>query len=208
MCAFGNVFYSHFLLRERVVIDLGEHYPKQTARNRYDILGAHGLLHLTIPVKGQKGQKIPMDQMEIDNRNNWRALHWKTIQAAYGSAPWFEHYAPELQPLYHREYRQLIEFNLAAFKLVNQWLNWPAQVQFEEKYVRADANHLDLRTYFKPVHFRRLQFHTPEYIQVFSDRHGFSPNSSVLDLVFNLGPQTLDYLKSCRFDERQIASLR
>lgn len=207
LCAFGNVFHSHFLLREKVIVDLGENYPKQTWRNRYDICGPQGLLSLTIPVKGQKGQKIPVNELAVENRHNWCALHWKTIQSAYGSAPWFEHFAPELETLFQRKYFRLVEFNRAAFDLASRWLNWPAEVEFHDEYVRATPEHIDLRPYFKPVHFRKLQFHCPEYIQVFSDRWGFLPNSSVLDLVFNLGPEAIEYLQCCRFEESQITIL-
>jgi len=207
LCAFGNTLFCHMLLRPQVKIDTGENYPKQTWRNRYDITGPHGMMPLTVPVLGQQGQKIPVREIVIDPKQRWQALHLKTIRAAYGSSPWFEHFAPELESVYHTPFEKLADFNLASLELIRRWMRVPSEIEISPEYVQADNTQLDLRPFFKPVHFNKLQFHAPHYIQVFADRYDFVPHCSALDLIFNLGPEVLGYLQNCRFEESQITIL-
>ena len=207
LCPFGNVFFCHFLLREKVIIDLGENYPKQTWRNRYDVPGPNGLLQLTIPVVGTKGQKVPAGQILIDNQQPWADQHRKTLRAAYGSAPFFEHYAPAIEDLLSKRYRLLTDFNRATLKLIQNWLSLSGETSLSNSWIEPGSDNLDLRPYFKPAHFKELKFDTHEYIQVFTDRFNFIPNCSVLDLIFNLGPESRTYLQQCRFEESQITIL-
>ncbi len=207
LCPFGNIFFCHFLLREKVIIDLGENYPKQTWRNRYDVPGPNGMLQLTIPVVGTKGQKVPVGQIRIDNRQQWADQHRKTLRAAYGSAPFFEHYAPAVENMLSKRYKRLADFNYATLKLIQKWLSLSGETAKSEIWIEPDSDHLDLRPYFKPAHSKALQFDTHAYIQVFADRLNFVPNCSIIDLIFNLGPEARSYLQQCRFEESQITIL-
>lgn len=207
LCPFGNVFFCHFLLREKVIIDLGENYPKQTWRNRYDVPGPNGMLHLTIPVIGTKGKKVPSGEIRIDNRQPWADQHRKTLRAAYGSAPFFEHYNPAVEEILSQQYERLVDFNFATLKLVQKWLSPATETEISNTWIEPTPGHLDLRPFFKPSSFRALRFETSEYMQVFADRFTFDPNCSVLDMVYNLGPEAGSYLEKCRFEESQIAIL-
>lgn len=207
LCPFGNIFFCHFLLREKVIFDFGENYPKQTWRNRYDVPGPNGMLQLTIPVVGTKGQKVPVSRIQIDNRQPWADQHRKTLRAAYGSAPFFEHYAPAVEDVLSKPFDLLADLNYATLQLIKQWLSFSGETAISKNWVEPDAQHLDLRPYFKPSRARALQFDTGEYIQVFADRFNFVPNCSILDLVFNLGPEVGIYLQRCRFEESQITIL-
>lgn len=207
LCPFGNVFFCHFLLREKVIIDLGENYPKQTWRNRYDVPGPNGLLQLTVPVIGTKGKKVPSGEMRIDNRQPWADQHRKTLRATYGSSPFYEHYAPAVKDVLSQQYELLVDFNLATLKLIQKWISFPGETEISKTWIEPTSGHLDLRPYFKPVHFKALRFETNEYIQVFADRFTFAPNCSILDVIFNLGPEAGNYLQKCHFEESQITIL-
>lgn len=207
LTTFGNTFFCHFLMRNRVVIDLGENYPKQTWRNRYDILGGNGPISLTIPVVGQKGAKTPVHQIEIDNETDWQSHHWKTLCSAYASAPYFEHYAPELEPLFKKRFNRLVEFNLAALKLLADWLETEERWHISDAYCQPTEHQLDLRPFFKPSRFNPDWMVGPSYTQVFSERFEFKSNCSVLDTIFNLGPEAHDYLAKIEMRESQITIL-
>lgn len=207
LTTFGNTFFCHYLLNNPVVIDLGENYQKQTWRNRYDILGGNGPISLTIPVVGQKGEKIAVEKIEIDSEKSWQAHHWKTLKSAYASAPYFEHYAPDLEPLFHQRFNRLSEFNLAALGLLANWLEVEQNWQISREYYRASKKDLDLRPFFKPSRFNSSWIEVPAYTQVFSERFAFSGNCSILDLIFNLGPETRDYLTKIKIREPQITIL-
>jgi hypothetical protein len=188
LCTFGNIFYYTLLLRHNCIIDLYENYPKQTWRNRYDVLNSHGLQTLTIPVVGQKGEKISTAEIKIDNRLPWQRTHLRTIQAAYGSAPFYEHYIELIEPLFSKEYEYLSAFNRDALTLILSELKHEKVIQFSNQYVKASEGDTDLRPFFKPSKFNQIKFKEISYVQTFADRMGFVPNLSILDMLFNNGP--------------------
>lgn len=196
LCTFGNAFYFQFFSRGKVLIDLGEHFPKQTWRNRYDIAGPNKVLSLTVPVLGGRGQKIKSGEVKIDYRNNWNIQHLKSIRTAYGSSPFFEHYYDLLLPLYTSPPELLSAFNLNALYWVFGQLGFNAEIEISRTYITAEQTQQDLRSVFKPAAFQSLQIPAHSYLQVFSDRFGFRPHCSVLDLLFNLGPAAAGVIRN------------
>ncbi len=207
LCAFGNDLYMHLLLTHEAIMDLGEHFPKQTWRNRYDLAGPNGIHPLTIPVVSRKGQKVPTAEVQIDHKTNWRDQHLKSIRAAYGSAPFFEHYMDSLAELYTDETPLLCNWNKAALHWILKQLKTEAELESSEKYVDPKPQYCDMRQWFKPSAFGKLQADCPAYLQVFTDRFGFRPHCSVLDALFNLGPDAALWLRNIRFDASQITNL-
>jgi len=206
-CAFGNLFYFWFFQQPGVIIDIGEHYPKQTWRNRYDIAAANGLLSLTIPVIGLKGKKVPVKNIEIDHSENWALQHMKTLTSAYQSAPFFEYYSNDLKTLLEQAPKDLASFNIASVQLVMKWLQLDTQLEISENYIPPESASMDLRPVMKPSKFPSDIIEIPPYFQVFSDKHPFHNNCSALDLVFNLGPEARSHLGRIRVKESQIANL-
>jgi hypothetical protein len=191
VCTLGNVFYYSVLTSESVVIDVFENYLKQTWRNRYDIMGPNGVQSLTVPVQSQTGQKISVQHIKIDNRLPWQRTHHRSIKTSYGSSPYYEHYMELIEPLYKIQFEHLIDFNLYAFNIIQQQLFPQLKIAFSESYVEPGTSNIDLRSYFKPVRFSRIQHQPLTYLQTFADRFEFQPNLSILDLLFNNGPDSL-----------------
>lgn len=190
LCAFGNIFYNSLILSHHCVIDINENYQKQTWRNRYDVLNAHGIQTLTIPVLSQKGQKISTSDIQIDNQLPWQRTHFRTIRAAYGSSPFYEHYIALIEPLFLKPYKRLLDFNQDSLTLVLNELNYQKSIQFSNEYISATEGMIDLRPFFKPSKFKQVNFKEVAYVQTFADRLGFIPNLSILDMLFNCGPES------------------
>ena len=175
-----------------MIFEQWEHYPKQTYRNRYEVLGPNGRQRLTVPVVGQKGVKTPICEIEIDYRNDWPTLHWRSIVTAYQRSPFFDFYKDEFYEVLFSRPEKLIEFNLRTHKLFLSWLGKSRDEEFTSEYFKEDSDQ-DLRDAFKS---KQRTVENQSYLQVFSDRHSFEHNLSLLDLIFNLGPESLSYLES------------
>lgn len=167
-------------------IDVGEHYVKQSARNRFQILGPNGSLNVTARVKGQLGEKVPVHQIEVID-DEWRRLACKGIQAAYGSSAFFIHYYDEIEAMI-LDAKKLTDLSIGSTMfLIDQWaLNQP---QISETYIE-EPGMIDLRS--KKGTIPEKEF--PEYPQVFGDRFSFVKGLSGLDLLMNLGPQGQTWL--------------
>lgn len=182
LCCFPNAAWLRaYQSDNEVVIDIGEHYAKQTYRNRFDILGPNGVLTLSIPVVGQKGEKTSMKDIEIE-RGKWQQEHLNSIVTAYNSAPFAEHFLHEIEDLFKSPPERLIDFNTKALALSLDWLGLESKHRISEVYV--DEFDTDMRSSQK----RREGDGFNQYLQVFSDRFDFQGNLSAMDLAMNNGP--------------------
>lgn len=179
---------------EIVTFEVCDNYQKQTYRNRTYIYDANGKLSLTIPVLySQKNRKLYKD-IRIANDENWQNLHWKSIQSAYSSSPFFEFYEHVFHPLFTAKFDHLLEFNLKCLEVIYDCLeiNFEFEITevFEKNYDRLD----DLRALVD--NRKEMEQTFQPYVQVFDDQHGFIPNLSIMDLIFNEGPNAMPYLES------------
>ena len=184
--------YAYLFSAERVVEDRGEFYIKQTYRNRCYIAGPQGVQSLIVPV-GRKGlAHSPMRDVRISEHGNWRHVHWTALVSAYESSPYFEYYADDFRPLYETPFRYLVDFNEALHRLVCELLSFAPQERVSDEYVPATADWTDLRQLLSPKQpLASLErFSSVDYYQVFASRLGFLPNLSIVDLLFNLGPES------------------
>ena len=183
-----SVEYVARLLREQCVIDVGENYVKRSERNRAYILSANKVMPLTVNVVGGNRPRLPMRDVEIDYSKRWQHQHWVSIVSAYKSSPYFDHYAPYLEPFYRREWRYLVDYNRELLELLLRLLGSPMALPISEQYVESREGDLDLR----PKHREGSTFVAEPYFQNFSERMPFQPNLSVLDLLLCEGPSAID----------------
>lgn len=173
------------------VFEQFENFPKQTYRNRCNIYGANGKLSLIIPIH-HNGKRV-MKDMEISYSENWQKLHWKSIKTAYQSSPYFEYYEDKLKSIFDFETNSLVDFNLNALKVVQNILKTEKEFSLSSEYIKNPESE-DFREKFSAK--SESGYHFEEYYQTFSDKYGFIENLSILDLICNLGPETLTYLKN------------
>ncbi|WP_179351946.1 WbqC family protein [Winogradskyella vidalii] len=175
-----------------VYFEVSDNYQKQSYRNRTEIYGANGKLALTVPVSyTQKNRQLYRD-VKIANEEQWQLQHLKSLQSAYSMSPFFEYYIDDLMPLFEKQFDYILDFNLGCFDLLSECLqldNSPLHTAIFEKTPTGKTDYRNLvKRNFK---VQSLQ----PYTQVFTEKHGFISNLSVLDLLFNEGPNTELYLK-------------
>lgn len=188
MAYLPSVEYVARLLREQCVIDLGENYVKRSQRNRAYILSANKVMPLTVNVVDGNRPRQPMRDVKIDYSKRWQHQHWVSILSSYKSSPYFDHYAPYLEPFYRREWRYLVDYNRELLELLLRLLGSPMTLPLSEDYIEARPDDLDLR----PRQNTGSTFVAEPYFQNFSERMPFQPNLSVLDLLLCEGPSAID----------------
>ncbi len=186
------VSYFTHLVGGECTINTGEHFIKRTIRNRAQIMTAQGVMDLTIPVKGANRMRQPLYDVEIDYSKRWQHQHWTAILSAYKSSPYFDHFAPYLEPMYRRETKFLVDFNESMMDHIFSLSRLPHDLRprLIKDYVEPSISDLDLR----PKGVISEGFEAAEYIQVFSDRLPFAPNLSILDLLLCEGTTSREFL--------------
>lgn len=178
---------------KNVIFEVCDNYQKQTYRNRCYIAHAHGKLLLNVPIQHSKdGQRQRSANLRPENHFPWRDQHWKSLQSAYRTSPYFEFYEDELQPLFTGEVNNLLKHNLRLAESLSELLGIELAYSQTNTYEKVSP-YIDYRFLVKAK--GTVPFDLEPYTQVFGDRHGFLSDLSVLDLLFNLGPGSLSYLK-------------
>lgn len=189
---FGPISCWKQIINSNILWDVHQNYIKQTFRNRTFIHSANGLQILTIPVKHSK-IKFSMQDAKIDNSIAWQKNHWRSIQSAYSSSPFFEFYRDSLEGIYIKEYTYLTKFNFDLINLILEWTDIEMKSELSKSYKIQYKNGLDLRE-----NIENKKYSSSEniiYKQVFSDKNGFLNDLSIIDLIFNEGPNSISYLK-------------
>jgi hypothetical protein len=174
---------------EPVYLEHCEFYEKQSYRNRCNIAAANGRMSLSIPVEKADTNKIYTRDVRVSNHNDWQIQHWRSIESAYNSTPYFEYYKDDLFPFYEKKWIFLWDFNFEIQAKILDLLDLHPDIRFTEEYkIRLDDNILDLRTFIHPKKGNIIN--SMPYYQVFEQRFGFIPNLSIIDLLFNLGNES------------------
>lgn len=178
-----------------MTVDVGEHYVKRSYRNKCSILSANGVMALTVPLSRASSDDADlthaaMKDLKVSYDDNWRHVHWQSLVSAYNMSPFFEYYEDDIKPLFERKFDYLVDLNAEAMDIVNRLLMMDdVMINVSETYILAQTVELDLRNQITPkTHLD--DFNQKEYYQVFSEKYGFQPNLSILDLLFNLGPES------------------
>ena len=198
--SFPNIATLATLVQHEVVWEVYDNYQKQTYRNRYHICTDQGLHKLTIPIRhlgNAHGRQLYRD-VRIDNTYPWQKQHWRTLQTAYRTSPFFEYYEDELAPIFDRSFTFLLDFNWDSLTFLYAAMEIPSVTEQTSGYTTDFNDGQDCR--FLVNAKKDLNFNPTPYVQVFGERHGFVQNTSTLDLLFNEGSNALRYLKQQSLD--------
>lgn len=186
---FGPIAYYQSLAKsENVLFEVHETYQKQSIRNRYSIGTSNGILDLSIPITKPNGSKTLTKDILIDDTQKWKLIHWRAITSAYMHTPYFEHYESDIYGLIFSEEKKLILKNMICFDFFNKTFDLKIKHRITEEF-QGLSNVND----FKQLD--SLNSNSFHYIQPFSNKHGFIPNLSILDLLFCEGPMGRFFLK-------------
>ena len=195
---------------KEVQLEQWDHYVKQTYRNRCVIGTGDGLQALTVPTEKADSPKSYMRDVRISSHGNWRHQHWNALEAAYGQTPFFLYYADDFRPFYERPFTFLFDFNLQLTALCCQLIDIHPVLRPTEAYSPTrcssspsglPSSKADYRELIHPKHDPSSDptFCPVPYYQVFAGRFGFRPNLSIVDLLFNMGPESLLVLQQSTF---------
>jgi len=187
-------YFIYLLQYPEAIIEKQETYPKQTYRNRADIYTEKGKMTLSVPVTKVFGNHTKTGDIIVSNAEKWQLNHWRAIEAAYVASPFFLFYKDELIPFFKTTQSNLLEMNTAMTRMLCRIIGIENKIFFTEHFQKEPGNTLDLRSAIHPKKQATIS-NFPNYNQVFAERHGFIPNLSIIDLLFNLGPETIPYLE-------------
>jgi hypothetical protein len=191
-------YFSKLLFYKKVFIEQFEHFTKQTYRNRCVILAANGPSPLVVPVVKGRDRKTTIKDLQISYDTAWQRNHWRTLFSAYNSSPFFEFYQDDIRPFFERKKKYLFELNMEVLETLCELLEIENNTQLSSDFEHVPADTLNFREALSPKKQKAKpdpHFHPREYTQVFHDKFGFIPNLSILDLLFNAGPQSALVLK-------------
>lgn len=182
-----------FLKNDAPKIELFESYQKQSCRTRCNVMTANGLQTLTVPIVKTNGNHTLTKDIAISYKEPWQQIHQRCLEAAYHKTPYFEYYFPYLEKAFSTKFDTLIELNEFCLKFILKTLKINKEIVYTEDFESiSDAN--DYRVSLSKWSLEATNF--PKYYQVFDDRQPFVSNLSVIDLIFNEGPEAINYLNS------------
>lgn len=189
-------YYSKFIHYREIYLEPWENYQKQSYRNRCHILSANGVLPLSVPII-HMGDKMLIKNVRIDHSKRWKSMHLRAIESAYRSSPFYIYYIDEIKAIYDQDFEYLWDMNMAFLKLTLQLLNIEVKVRTTPSFREIPHPFDDFLHSIHP----KAKFQQPDtgfrpkpYYQVFGNKFGFVPNLSILDLLFNTGPEAIQWL--------------
>jgi len=173
-----------------ILLEMHEHFPKQTYRNRASIHSPNGKLDLIVPVEKGAAMHRPIKDVRISYEFNWQRIHWLSLQTSYRSSAFFEFYEDDFAPFYEKKWEFLVDYNQELLELMSRLVKLDFSFTPTTEYKSVETE-LDLRTAIHPK--KESLFSIKPYYQVFEDRNDFIENLSIVDLLFNQGPQSNHY---------------
>ena len=185
-------WYQKLYRSEAVEIEQWESFQKQTYRNRCLIATTNGVQALTVPVERHIET---IKDIRISDHGNWRHLHWNALQSAYGESPFLDYYQDDIRPFFEKRWTYLFDFNEEIRQKMCELIDIQPEVGFTKAYANHGDSPHDLREGIRPKHPEPDADFVPKpYYQVYQQKHGFLANLSILDLLFNMGPESIFYL--------------
>lgn len=185
-------YYSILTRYDEVLIEKEENYIKQTFRNRCYILSSNGTQMLSVPVLQGSFHKTPIKEIRIDYSKRWQQIHLGALNAAYKSSPYFEYYYDLIEQIISANHSFLLDLNQKLTLSILKTLNVTVKIDFTTYFESVGTSRLDYRYSLAPKIWQNVE--NKQYVQVFSNRFGFVPGLSIVDLLFNAGPDSSKYL--------------
>jgi hypothetical protein len=183
-------YFQSVVQSDQIFLEQYESYQKQSYRNRCIIATSNGKLALTIPIEKQSNQKLLIRDVLVSNHTEWQLLHWRAIESAYNSTPFFEFYKDDLISYYQKKWKYLWDFNFEIQLKIFELLEIQPKIELTSQFnLNLDENVLDLRNCIHPKNDIKLN-DVPKYYQVFDLKNGFISNLSIIDMLFNMGNES------------------
>jgi hypothetical protein len=186
---------SHFVAisqADSITFEMEDNFQKQTNRNRMYIYSPNGIQLLNIPIKHSKEAHQRTKDVKLETAFDWQKQHFKSLEAAYRTSPFFEYFEDEIYPIFTKKHTFLMDLNLESMEVVAKCLKMKLEYNKTNEYFHEAKDINDLRIL---ANGKKDTATFESYTQVFGDKHGFLNNLSILDLLFNEGRYALDYLK-------------
>lgn len=179
---------------KNIYLEYYENFTKQTYRNRFSVYNSNGQLNLSIPVIKINGNHTLIKDIKISYDIPWQQIHWKSLFSAYNASPYFQYYKYDFEGFYNKKFDSLFDFNLKLLKFIFKLLDIEINIFFTEKFEKNYNDIIDFRYITNPK-LKRKKNLMQEYPQVFDNKYGFIQNLSIIDLLFNEGPNAINYLQ-------------
>ena len=189
---------SHFVAltqSERITFETADNFQKQTNRNRTYIYSPNGIQLLNIPVKHSKLSHQKTKDIQIENDFEWQKQHFKSLEAAYRSSPFFEYFEDDIRPIFEKKHTFLLDLNFETFDFILKSMRLKLEYETTTEYIQ-EVDTTIITDFRELANGKKDTSEFESYTQVFDDKHGFINNLSVLDVLFNEGKFALDYLKN------------
>ena len=177
---------------DEVILEMEDNFQKQTNRNRLYIYSPNGIQLLNVPIKHSKEAHQRIKDVRVETAFDWQKQHFKSLEAAYRTSPYFEYFEDDLLPIFTKKQDFLMDLNLQTMELVSKCLGMPFTYKETTEYFHEVTDVVDYRNL---VNGKKDTAVIEPYTQVFGDKHGFINNLSILDLLFNEGRHAITYLK-------------
>jgi hypothetical protein len=191
-------YFSKLIKYEKVYIDYYEHYSKQSFRNRCVILSANNTLSLSIPITKSSALKMYTKDVCIDYDKRWMQIHFRAFESAYRSSPFYFYYWDDLLNIYNKKHKYLVDLNEELMFTILNLINSNRDINLTVSYKKVPCLFDDFSEIIHPkarIKKPDEHFNAIKYYQVFESKFGFIPNLSIIDLLFNMGPDSYEILK-------------
>jgi hypothetical protein len=185
-------YFTHIKNYEELFIEREENYLKQSYRNRCYILSADGPQLLTIPVYTGSLHKTPVKDIRIDYSKRWQQIHSGALKSSYNSSPYFQFYFDTIERIIQSNYKFLLDLNMELLVAILRMLKTEIKISYTIEFEPVAGNNGDFRYTISPK--RNSIYNAKEYLQVFRGANGFVPGLSIVDLIFNMGPEAISYI--------------
>jgi hypothetical protein len=185
-------YFSLICRAHEVFIEKEENYVKQTYRNRCYILSAHGPQLLSVPVYLGSQHKTLLKDIRIDYSKRWQQVHLRAITASYSASPYFQFYFENIERVISKKTAFLVDLNTELTETILRMLRIQTELKFTSQFETPSESEYDFRYAISPK--QKSTFRVKEYLQVFNNGNGFVQGMSVIDLIFNMGPEAVEFL--------------